>query len=287
MKKSLNNFVLYWVEKNLYSDSGVDELVGLTGYSRRSLENFFLHENGLSIGSYILKRKMSRAALMLRITHIPINEIAHLFHYHNGQNFSRAFRNYTGLTPTDYRNAPQWNNRALQAPLLNLTPEFSPEIVTMEKTFMIAGKKINYATGFTSVDDKEFTKYVIPCVDSLFSGDTQSLWISACLNKRGNLAENRDGLTNIDVTVGYPLADVPAANIETKAIPAGKYAKLTFSGSLEDYLIFSRIAYIKTLTEYNVSWQGNSTFIEVVEFNMEKSEIGCNIYIPISETTYP
>jgi len=55
---------------------------------------------------------------LLRMTSLPVTEIAFLFHYHSSQGFSRSFKKYTGLTPSEYRTSAVWDFNKLQPSLL-------------------------------------------------------------------------------------------------------------------------------------------------------------------------
>ncbi|NFA44323.1 AraC family transcriptional regulator [Clostridium botulinum] len=53
--------------------------------------------------SYVRKYKMNKAALMLRLKNININEIAISLGYKNASKFSEAFKSVMGTTPSEYR----------------------------------------------------------------------------------------------------------------------------------------------------------------------------------------
>ncbi|MFS6816723.1 helix-turn-helix transcriptional regulator [Citrobacter meridianamericanus] len=107
---------LIWVEENLCSGKGVNELVRATGCSRRTLEQGFQAHFGFSPGDYLFRRRMTRAAIMLRMTSLHITEIAVLLRYHSGQNFTRAFRRFFGVIPTDYRRDSDMEYADITAP---------------------------------------------------------------------------------------------------------------------------------------------------------------------------
>ena len=46
---------------------------------------------------------MSHAKLLLSSTKIPVSAISEQCGYNNDVHFMRQFKNYTGLTPTEYR----------------------------------------------------------------------------------------------------------------------------------------------------------------------------------------
>ena len=88
MKNTISRHILFWIENQLYNKVGVEELVESTGYSRRTIENIFFEKYKVSLGAYIHKRRMTRCAVLLRLTNLSITEIATQFHYFSAQNFS-------------------------------------------------------------------------------------------------------------------------------------------------------------------------------------------------------
>ena len=52
---------------------------------------------------------MKKAALFLKDPDVKIYNISNMVGYVNPNNFTRAFKMYYGLTPTEYR-ANAWNN---------------------------------------------------------------------------------------------------------------------------------------------------------------------------------
>jgi AraC-like DNA-binding protein len=57
-----------------------------------------------SLHQFVIKTRMNNARNMLVKTEIPIKAIATLNGYSNTENFTNAFKKYSGYTPTDLRN---------------------------------------------------------------------------------------------------------------------------------------------------------------------------------------
>lgn len=67
------------------------------------VSRLFRKQMGISFSEYVHKIRMESASSLTRNVNLQINEIASQLGYHNAKNFSRAFRNYYGLTPMEYR----------------------------------------------------------------------------------------------------------------------------------------------------------------------------------------
>ena len=60
---------------------------------------------GLTIGDYVLQRRLDEAQSLLRRTNLAITEVAFAVGLTDPSNFTRAFKKQIGLTPTRYRSA--------------------------------------------------------------------------------------------------------------------------------------------------------------------------------------
>lgn len=91
----------------------IDELARETGYSAGHLRLRFREEVKTSLGNYIRRYRVTRAAQMLRNTTSRIGEIAELCGFESPYAFSRTFRKEIGLSPRMYRdqNAPPQTKR--------------------------------------------------------------------------------------------------------------------------------------------------------------------------------
>lgn len=93
MLNTICHYILQWVEDNLDTGKNINDLVQSIGYSRKTVEMWFYKRYGITIGGYLFKRRMSRASVLLKLTHMSITEIATLLHYSSSQNFARTFKN--------------------------------------------------------------------------------------------------------------------------------------------------------------------------------------------------
>jgi AraC-like DNA-binding protein len=76
--------------------------------NRTTLTEQFRQTTGLPVMSYISRLRINLASLMLRDTQLSINEIVERTGYTNPTHFGRAFRKYTGYTPSEYRRHFSW-----------------------------------------------------------------------------------------------------------------------------------------------------------------------------------
>ena len=113
MKQMLYLKMLAWLEDNIYCNPAIDDLALYMGYSRRFVYDVFYQYGQLPIGQYIRLRRLTIAAVSLRLTRQPIAAIAWQLSYDSPQTFSREFKKRFSLSPREYRCAAHWDTAKL------------------------------------------------------------------------------------------------------------------------------------------------------------------------------
>ena len=77
------------------------------GMSRTVLYNKLKLLTGLNVKEYVTKIRIERACRLIRETNISITEVAEQTGFSSSRYFSTAFKQYMGMTPSQYKNGPQ------------------------------------------------------------------------------------------------------------------------------------------------------------------------------------
>jgi len=96
------------IAERLAEPTGAAELSVLLKTSRRTVETRFRAAVGISVGDFVLRRRIERARTLLEVPHLPIAEVARRCGFPQAGHFCTRFRQETGLTPT------AWRARAVQ-----------------------------------------------------------------------------------------------------------------------------------------------------------------------------
>ena len=91
---------------NTYSQTkniGIEETAGIAEMSVRTLQRR-LSDHGLRFNELLNEAKFAHAKAKLKDTKMPITEIAKSLGYPDPAHFTRAFHNWSGMSPTKYRN---------------------------------------------------------------------------------------------------------------------------------------------------------------------------------------
>lgn len=92
-----------FIEEHLAEDIPLAALAELSGLSLYHFARAFTHSFGVPPHRYHMARRMECARDLLRKLTLPVTEIGIQTGFRETSSFTRAFRRFTGLTPTEYR----------------------------------------------------------------------------------------------------------------------------------------------------------------------------------------
>lgn len=278
MEGTVIRFMLNWVEQNIYTGANIGDLVVSSGYSRKTLETWFYRYSGITLGDYLLRRRMSRVAMLLRMTGLSVSELAAMFHFYSSQNLSRAFKTFSGVTPTKYRTQNEWLMENLQRPFLMGWDENSIPELCILPDLTLNGLPELYAHNFLSpaVDDK-----VIERMKGAIRLHRRNSDNELCIASKATPSSISDGRLDI-VNVEMIIQDSNHEDEDSHdvIIPAGKYMKFNFSGAWDEYIVFTRLIYFRLVELKKHRREGFD--LSVFYFPAGSSdEVTCRHYIPV------
>lgn len=94
--------IIQFINLNVYKRLTIKEVSDYFNLSETKLRSLFKSEMGETIQTYIIKRKVSEAKIMLK-SNSTINEVALNLGFSDASHFSRTFKKYAGLTPKRYQ----------------------------------------------------------------------------------------------------------------------------------------------------------------------------------------
>jgi Response regulator containing CheY-like receiver domain and AraC-type DNA-binding domain len=93
-----------YIQNNLHHNIKVKDVAAYINLSESYFAIYFKEKTGINFRDYLLSVKMEYAKKLLNSKKSSIEEIASLAGYQDYRSFSRAFKNETGMTPSDYCN---------------------------------------------------------------------------------------------------------------------------------------------------------------------------------------
>ncbi|WP_346023689.1 AraC family transcriptional regulator [Alkalibacterium indicireducens] len=96
-----------YIDQNYHNNIDIQSIADQLNINRSYLSVLFKKNIGLSPKKYMMDVRMKRASQLLFATKMTINEIAFSVGYNDQVTFSKAFKNYFLLTPSQYRKSTQ------------------------------------------------------------------------------------------------------------------------------------------------------------------------------------
>lgn len=138
--------VIKWIEKNLESPMSIDLVAKKSGYSKWYLQRMFKKVTGCILGDYIRHRRLTYAALVLKLTSKPILDIAMQYRFNSQQTFTRSFKKQFTMTPASYRRSELWDTSGLRSAIELYKV---PLLVAMPK-IMDVGEQVFWGVSYKS-----------------------------------------------------------------------------------------------------------------------------------------
>lgn len=93
-----------YIQEHLYQNIKVKDVAAHINLSESYFAIYFKEKTGVNFREYILSAKIDYAKKILKSKKTSIGEIAEKVGYQDYRSFSRAFKNETGMSPSDYSN---------------------------------------------------------------------------------------------------------------------------------------------------------------------------------------
>jgi AraC family transcriptional regulator len=104
--------VLEYIQINLGTELPLEKLAGVANYSPFHFQRLFLEYMGETPKQYIIRLRLERLAHYLKVfPHLSITNLVTESGFSSPATFSRAFKNYFGITAEEYRNASEYHIR--------------------------------------------------------------------------------------------------------------------------------------------------------------------------------
>ncbi|MBE4913769.1 helix-turn-helix transcriptional regulator [Enterobacter cloacae complex sp. P6RS] len=95
--------ILRWIDANIDKDISIKDIINRSGYSSAQLYRLFTNNVGCTLSDYVHNKRMYRCASSLKFSNLPISTLSARCYYANPQAFTRAFKNFFGMSPKEYR----------------------------------------------------------------------------------------------------------------------------------------------------------------------------------------
>lgn len=280
MQQIICRYILQWVEDNIDTGCNISDLAKTAGYSRRTVESWFLAFCGMSPGNYLFRRRMTRAAVMLRLTVLPVTEIAQMLHHSSNQNFAKAFRRFSGKTPTQYRNSKEWDLTILQNSLLFSDDKVTEVVICELRDRYLCGTSHCCVDSWLNNAKEVFTQQIQREVTRLILSGKEDIYLSGRPEVLDDLSKNREGYVGALITIGQ-LTDIETE--KTILIPGGRFCSYRFCCGWDEYYLYTNICFIKLMSENKFHYDRGDCYVHFTGSPVTiMSQVECEIFIPVN-----
>ncbi|WP_442797266.1 MDR efflux pump AcrAB transcriptional activator RobA [Pantoea vagans] len=231
--------LLVWLESHLDQPLSLDNVAQKAGYSKWHLQRMFKDVTGHAIGAYIRARRLSKAAVALRLTSRPILDIALQYRFDSQQTFTRAFKKQFAQTPAWYRRSSDWNSFGIRPPIrLDNETQPEPTFVTLPETVLV-GQTQNYTCILEQISSYRDEMRIHFWKQFLLETDTVPPVLYGLHQVRAS--QDKDDEQEILYTTAVP-AD-SAVNLhsgQNVILEAGDYVQFTYTGprvNLQEFIL--------------------------------------------------
>ncbi|EER9344705.1 TPA: helix-turn-helix domain-containing protein [Escherichia coli] len=248
MKEKNMKLILEWIEENISSGISVEDVVAISGYSRRYIHDIFKESLSMSPGQYIRKRRLSKAAVRLRLTNQSATNIAHQLSFSSQQSFTKEFKKEFGYTPREYRKMELWDLDRLRIPrLISYKKDISIRLTELPGLTVI-GYEVEYSEIISDrpIDSNPFRQEAIVKNLSYYEDDIFLL---------SNFEPKEKNSNQLDITTFIGINEKSTKNsrfVSRRCVDSGLYAEVNFVGSWKEYSTLSRYIYMDVLPSYKL-----------------------------------
>lgn len=161
--KNRINRVFEFIDENLESDLSLNTISEIAFFSPFHFHRVFKFVTGETLNEYVIRRRIEKSALDLLHKNITTTEIAHKFGFSANSSFSRAFKKYYGINPTEFKR----QNPNKFSKIRQLESKIGQEYPGHEKYICIINDLKNWTKMNAKIEIKEMPKMDLAYVSSI------------------------------------------------------------------------------------------------------------------------
>lgn len=219
------NMVVEYINNHINEEMYLKKLSEISNFSEYHFHRIFKAYKRETLGTYISRIRIERAAILLKYSETSIENIALSVGYENPSAFSRAFKLFFKVPPIEYRNN---NNIYIKRPLehgvlINLEP---PQMIHMRD------KTVIYVELVGTPDAKDFPNAynkLWRLVNKKDFSKNQPLEHIAIYHDDPKITTTDKFRSYVCLSIDQPIK--PLGEVGVKKISGGLYAKFTHCGS--------------------------------------------------------
>ncbi len=235
--------LLVWLESHLDQPLSLDNVATKAGYSKWHLQRMFKEVTGHAIGAYIRARRLSKAAVALRLTSRPILDIALQYRFDSQQTFTRAFKKQFNQTPAYYRRSSDWNSFGLRPPIrLGDFHVPEPAWITLPETVLV-GQTQSYTCTLEQISSARSEMRLHFWRQFLAETDMVPPVLYGLHQSRPSMEKDDEQEILYTTAVPSDKLSQPLQSTQTVMLEGGEYVQFTYEGPHSEFQDFILLVY--------------------------------------------
>src|SRR5574344_2537940 len=124
------NIIVEYINNHLADDIDLQTLASISKCSPYHFHRITKAFLGEPIGAFVTRLRVETAARLLRYGDMPIQDVAYRVGYDVPSSLSKAFKQFYGITPTEYKNNKQYT--IMKSMKINSDLELRERVVSLE-----------------------------------------------------------------------------------------------------------------------------------------------------------
>jgi len=170
--KNRINRVFEFIDKNLESDLSLNAVSEIAFFSSFHFHRVFKFVTEQTLHEYVKRRRIEKSASDLLHKNITATEIAHKYGFSDNSSYSRAFKKYFGVSPTEFKK--QNPNRFSK--IRQLKSKNGQEYPDYEKYICVINNLKNWIKMNAKIEIKEMSKMDLAYVSSIGSHNLENAY---------------------------------------------------------------------------------------------------------------
>ncbi|CAL2107766.1 AraC family transcriptional regulator [Tenacibaculum sp. 190524A02b] len=278
------NKLLNFLETRFKTSIDVHEIEDISFYSYRNINRIFLALQHETIGQFLKRRKLEKAAEYLKFSDAEISDIALEIGYSDVAAFSKAFKKHFRCTPSRFRNSytlqQKITNEILEEPIKKNNPLLRFEIETLPTFQMLY---LQYQGTYENIKGiektwKQLLKYAYS--NKLLTDET--IVVGQILDD-DEITESINCRYNAGVILAKKQKIEEKGMFKIQEVPSQKYAKFIHKGSHESCFETYNTIYAHWIYEVQLEF-ADAPILEFYlndEEDTPQEELITEVYIPV------
>ncbi len=274
--------LLSYLDVHFKEDVNIEKIEDISHYSYRNINRIFQAIHQETIGKYVKRLRLEKAAQYLRYSQLEITDIGFEVGFEDRAAFSKAFKKKYGLSPSLYRADSEslretFEHKALQDVNRQKIPFELTVLPDFEYLF------IEYRGDYEDIEAIEEVGnqlYAYALKNNILND--RSIFMTEIVDDSG-ISENIHLRYNLAFLLESPATFVPDGHYRIKKHTHQKYAKFMYRGAHQDVVAFYEQIYALWMLDVGLEMQDLPTleFYPSYDERTPPEELITEIYIPV------